>query len=455
MTTKDSREYSLFTGCLIPSKFPFIEKASRLVLEKLGIKLHNIEGASCCPNQMAIQSSDKQLWYTIAARNLALAEKNGCNILSLCNGCYDTLKTVNTKLKGDEKFRDEINSRLADVGLEYHGEIEVKHIIQVLHDDIGMNAIEKNSVNTFDNYKFAPFVGCHVKRPMDHMGFDDPEKPYYLVDLIRSTGAKTAQYIEEHSCCGGGLAVGRELDAVPYARRVLRSAEDAGGAAVVVNCPYCFAQLFRNERMIDDFYSEKMTIPIFYITQLLGLALGFKPEELGLPKHFKLSIGREEELVKSILEPAAVADVYNHEISRDQLEICRGCLACTDDCSTAMATSEYNPEEILELVLSGRTDEAVRRKDIWYCMNCHECIQHCPQDFGMVKLIVRLKNLAYAEGLQPEVVNHRREEMKKSGLSFPPDTECRAELGLCECTPPTMNEFRKLIDDITTDNLNE
>ena len=143
--------------------------------------------------------------------------------------------------------------------------------------------------------------------------------------------------------------------------------------------------------------------------------------------------------------------MFNEEVTREQLEICNRCQACTDDCSTAMTTSLYHPEELVEMVLEGKVDEVLKREDIWFCMNCHECIDKCPQGFGMVKFIVRLKNLAAERGIKPEVVAHRIEELKKSGFSFPPDTECREDMGLLECEPPEMVMFKKIMDELSSE----
>ncbi|UCH89211.1 MAG: 4Fe-4S dicluster domain-containing protein [Thermoplasmata archaeon] len=452
MIKSDSKEYSLFTGCLIPSKFPFIEKASRMVLEKLGVKLHAIEGASCCPNQMAIQSSSYELWEVLAARNLSLAEQNGHDILSLCNGCYDTLKTINSRLKNDEKFKNEINLLLKNFGLEYHGDIDVKHILQVLHDDIGLNAIDTKVDKRLKNLKCAPFVGCHVKRPMDHMGFDDPEKPYYLEDLVKVIGGDVISYPEKHSCCSGGLSIARSDDVAPSARRMLKSILDSGGEALVVNCPYCFAQFFRNIKEVNDIYSDSIELPVFYITQLIGVAFGFEPEEMGMNIHYDFSSGTEETVVEHILSTGQDHEVHSGEVTASQLEICSGCRACTDDCSTAMVVPEYHPEEILDLVLSGKVEEALKRPDIWYCMNCHECIQHCPQNFGMVKLLVRLKNLAVQNGIFPEVVANRRASLQDTSYSFEPDNELRQKMGLDKIKGPELEAFRKLVEEVVRGN---
>lgn len=455
MKKHDSKKYSLFTGCLIPSKFPFIEKATRAVFRVLDIELMDIKDASCCPNQMAVKSSDNALWYTLAARNLCLAESAGYDIMSLCNGCYDTLKTVNSKLKVDDQFREKINALLAEYDLEFKGSIRVKHVVQVLHDDVGQLAIERLTVNPLEGFKCASFMGCHVKRPMDHMGFDDPEDPTYLSDLIKVIGGVPISYSQQTSCCGGGLSIGRKDDVVPAARRVLRSALEADAQALVVNCPFCFAQFFRSEKDIQEIYNDGLKLPIFYITQLMGLAFGLSPEELGIPLQYKISSSGEKEFVEELLEEKIDESIFSDEVTLSQLKICEKCSACIDDCQTAMTTSDYKPEEILKLVLAGNVDEVLKRDDIWFCMNCHECTQQCPQGFGMVKLISWLKNQAYKKGIYPEVVGHRLSELHESGYSFPVDMGKRKELSLPEIKVPDMTKLRKLIKETTGESSDE
>jgi heterodisulfide reductase subunit B len=445
MTTGDKKNFSLFTGCLIPSKYPFIEMSSRRVLEGLGLTLHEIEGASCCPNQMAIQAADKDLWYTVAARNLALAERNDVDILALCNGCFDTLKSVNSELKADRELRERINERLDEFDLEFRGSIDVKHIIQVLHDDVGTNVIDKACPVRLNRFAFAPFVGCHVKRPMDHMGFDDPENPFYLKAIIKSTGAKLTRFHGSNECCGGGFSIGRKDDVVPAARRLLHEVRDSGGDALVVNCPYCFNQFATGERKANELYFEDIGVPVLYITELVGLAMGIDPTELGLHLHYGVSVGGEKELAERILGKPVDDSALTDEVTRRQLDTCKRCLACTDDCPAAMTVPDYHPEEVIDLVLEGRIDEAIARADIWYCINCHECVEHCPQGFGMVKLWILLKNLAAERGLAPEVLDHRLDALEASGFAFEPDEEIREECGLDCIQAPDMETFKRLI----------
>jgi ferredoxin len=230
---------------------------------------------------------------------------------------------------------------------------------------------------------------------------------------------------------------------------VFRSAMGEGGTALVVNCPYCFAQFFSAERRIRDIYFEGLDLPVFYVTELVGLAMGLDPGALGLPLHYAASAGREREWVAGLEGAPAPNAVFDAEVTRAQLETCRRCLACVDDCQTATAVETYRPAELLELVLQGRTEEALARPDLWYCINCHECVQRCPQGFGMVRLLVRLKNMAIARGIRPEAIQHRFEELARSGFSFAPDEEARRECGLGGIHGPEPSDIERLIRQVT------
>jgi heterodisulfide reductase subunit C len=284
------------------------------------------------------------------------------------------------------------------------------------------------------------------------MGFEDLKEPYYLRDLIKVIGGEPISYSEQYSCCGGGLSVGRKDDVVPSARRILLSSLDAGAKAIVTNCPFCFAQFYRSQKEINDIYAEGLHLPVFYITQLMGLTFGISPEELGMELHHKDSVGNEKELIKQFLSEKIDERVFTDEITKSQLELCAKCFACTDDCPTAMTTSEYHPEEILELILNGKVDEAIKREDIWFCMNCHECIERCPQRFGMVKLIVRLKNLAVASGIYPDVIGRRTTELHDSGYSFSPAMDIREEVDLPKISMPDIKKLRKLMEETKAEN---
>jgi CoB--CoM heterodisulfide reductase subunit B len=432
-----TKTYSLYTGCLIPSRYPSIELSSRKVLGHLGVNLVELNDTTCCPNQMAIKSTDEKLWLLMAARNLAIAEKNGYDILSLCNGCYNTLKTVNTKLKNNDKLRDELNKELLDFGLEFHGTIKVKHILEVLKNDLGITTIEKSLTRNLEGLSAALHYGCHVIRPEDNLGFDDPKNPKSLDSLVELLGINNVDYPEKHLCCGGGLKIGNVEDAASFARKKLMHMKNNNANCIVVPCPYCRAQLESAQVEIRENYNEKFGLPVFYYTELLGLAMGYPPEDLGifLPGAF---VEEKKGLLNTVLGIKPKSEIFNETVTKEQLEICSECLACADDCSTVMV-SDYNLKELIELALEGKLDELLERKDIWHCMNCHECIDHCPQGFGMVKFIFRLKNLAIERGICPDVITHRDVALSESGFAFKMDSKLRKKLGL----PPIKNINKK------------
>jgi CoB--CoM heterodisulfide reductase subunit B len=422
------KRYSLYTGCLIPSRYPSIEISSRKVLGDLNIELLNLKETTCCPNQMAIKSTDEDLWELLAARNLAIAEKNGCDILSLCNGCYNTLKTVNSALKNNDSLRNKINDELACFGLEFMGNIKVKHILEVLHDDIGITAIEKLVVRRFEDLRAATHYGCHVTRPEDNMGFDDPKEPKSLDKLVALLGIKSVEYPEKQLCCGGGLKIASTEDAASFARKKIMHIIENGATCIIVSCPYCRAQFESAQAEIRENYNEKLNLPVFYYTELLGLAMGYTPEELGL---FVSESNPEpkRKVLESIFGKPPSKDIFDETVTKEQIKTCMDCQACVDDCSSAMV-ADYHPDELWKLALDGKFDELINREDIWYCMNCHECIDRCPQGFGLVKLIFRLKNLAIDHGICPDVIIHRDSELSDSGYAFKHNAELRKSLGL-------------------------
>jgi CoB--CoM heterodisulfide reductase subunit B len=446
------KNYSIYVGCLIPSRYPSIEVASRMVLGNLNVKLHDIEGATCCPNQMAIKSTDEAAWELIAARNVAIAEKKGYDIVSLCNGCYNTLKTINSKLKNDDKLRKKINDDLSGMGLEFKDKIKVKHLLEVLINDIGSMTIEKALTRNLDGLSVATHTGCHVTRPEDNKSFDDTKVPETLDKLVKLLGIESIDYADKYLCCGGGLKIASTEDAAAFARKKLMQIRESGADCIVVPCPYCRAQFESAQKEIKEYFNEKFDLPVFYISELIALAMGFSPDELGL---FVLEANPEvkKRLLDRVLGKQPEREIFDEIVTKEQLKICSDCLACADDCSSA-SIMDYHPEELVQLALDGKLDEILKRKDIWYCMNCHECIENCPQGFGMVKLIFRLKNLAIQHGIYPEVISHRDTELASSGYAFKPNDELRKKLGLPPIKALKEDEIKKIICGTGVDKVN-
>ena len=195
-----SSKYLIFLGCAVPYRVSSYEISARKVLEKLGVELVEMPEFNCCGLPLDPVSHETML--ILATRNLALAEQTGLNILTLCPGCAGTLKKVNKILKEDTALREQINGHLKDSGLEFKGTVETKHLLQVLKEDVGLEKIREAVVNPLTMLKVAEHVGCHLLRPKEYIGFDNPEDPQTLKTLIEATGATCLDYIDETECCG-------------------------------------------------------------------------------------------------------------------------------------------------------------------------------------------------------------------------------------------------------------
>jgi heterodisulfide reductase subunit B len=159
--------YAFFWGCSIPAKYPYLEKATRLVLERLDVPYRDLDNFTCCPEKTLVNNMNPELWKVTAARNVAVAEEADMGILTACTGCYSTLKSISSHLRVYTEDLNFVNERLKEVGLEYSGanHKSIKHIIQYLHDDLGLTKLQRSLVKTMKGMRIAVHGGCHLVRP--------------------------------------------------------------------------------------------------------------------------------------------------------------------------------------------------------------------------------------------------------------------------------------------------
>jgi len=276
-------EYKLFPGCTIGNRIPFIEASARKVFDKLGIKTSDAAFA-CCPDPVGFNSVDHTSWLAMGARNLTLAEAEGKDIVSLCNGCFQTLKLVNTELNHNEHEKEKINKILKGIGKEFKGSINVKHFVEVLHD-YGPEKIKEFVTHDFSGLKVACHTGCHYNRPSEIVQMDDPMEPVKLRELVAATGATPIEYSEEMLCCGSGVGNAEEAPSMQLLANKFSSAVKAGADVFVVICPACFQQMDTNQKKAGTQSNNEFKIPILYLTELYALAFGFNPDDLGLKFH--------------------------------------------------------------------------------------------------------------------------------------------------------------------------
>jgi heterodisulfide reductase subunit B len=278
------KSYALFLGCTIPARQPNYELSARKTLEKLGVELVDLDNFTCCCPP-PIQSINLETSQAVAAYNICLAEEAGLDIVALCNGCFESLAMANAALKKDKQLKAKINKILAEVGKEFKGTIEVKHFLQVLIDDIGVEEIKASVIKPLSNLKVAPFYGCHSLRPSELLEFDDPERPHILEDLIEALGAESVEYRDKLKCCGGLLRGVSDDLALDLAREKLVNTSKAGAECITTLCPFCFVALDIGQLQVKSKFNEVYDMPIIHYSELLALALGVAPEELALRSH--------------------------------------------------------------------------------------------------------------------------------------------------------------------------
>ncbi|MGB8779715.1 MAG: CoB--CoM heterodisulfide reductase iron-sulfur subunit B family protein [Candidatus Bathyarchaeia archaeon] len=271
-------KYLMFLGCAIPYRVSAYEISARKVLQKLGVELVEMPEFNCCGLPLDPVSHETML--VLAARNLAMAEQKGLNIIALCPGCAGTLKKVSKMLKEDRALREEINKHLKEAGLEFKGTVNAKHMMQVLIEDVGLDKIKKAIVKPLTMIKVAEHNGCHILRPKEYIGFDDPEDPQTLKTLIEATGATCLDYLDETECCGAPSVGVNDKIALQLARDKLNHIKKVEAQALITICPFCHIMYDTNELRIEKMFNEVYGIPVLHYPQLLGLAMGLPPEEL-------------------------------------------------------------------------------------------------------------------------------------------------------------------------------
>ncbi|MFB0561021.1 MAG: CoB--CoM heterodisulfide reductase iron-sulfur subunit B family protein [Candidatus Lokiarchaeia archaeon] len=275
--------YLFYLGCLIPYRVPSYEIAARKVLEKFDIELMNMPEFNCCG--LPVDPINHEMMLVLAAWNLCLAEQEELNIMTLCPGCNGTLLKANRIIKENDRVREKVNSFLNADGMEFKGNTEVKHLIQVLMKDIGPEKIKEKIVNPLNGLKVVEHYGCHILRPMEYSDFGSSENPVILRCLIKPTGATCLDYVNKSECCGYPIMAIDEKIPFQLARDKLRHMKEVEADVLITICPSCYLAFDVNQSRIEKLFNEKFELPVFHYPELLALAMGIKPDELAFKDH--------------------------------------------------------------------------------------------------------------------------------------------------------------------------
>ncbi len=272
-------KYSYYPGCSLHGNAIDYQMSINAACEKLGMELVEIDNWNCCGATSAAAEGQK-FALALGAMNLMKCEDE--EVVASCNACYLRLSQVKVKFAQYPELAKELTEIIT--GSDDQSKItkpKVKHLLQVLVEDVGLKKIRENVLNPLKDLKVVPYYGCQIVRPG---GFDDPEQPKSLDNLLSSLGAEVLPFYRKTRCCGSSLIVSNEDLALKMVNELLSEAHQAGAQVIAVTCPICQLNLDAYQEKTNRRFGKNYNIPIIYFTQLMGVAFGIEPGKLGLGK---------------------------------------------------------------------------------------------------------------------------------------------------------------------------
>ncbi|MBI5234991.1 MAG: CoB--CoM heterodisulfide reductase iron-sulfur subunit B family protein [Deltaproteobacteria bacterium] len=277
-------KYAYYPGCASKSITKEADETTRIVSAAFGMELHDMLKANCCGAGL-LADYDRQLHLALNARIFAEAEVMGMDILTICSTCLMVMSVANRDLKKDPALLTATNAVLEKAGLHYSGNVRIKHLLWALIEDVGLDAVKKKIKRPLKAIKVAPFYGCHSLRPSDALGFEDPELPHSLDDVIKAVGAEPVDYDGKTKCCGFQADLMAEDMAVSMTARRLKEGKTKGADCFVTPCPFCHINLDNYQGVAEKKTGGRIDMPVLHLAQLVGLALGLKAGDVGLERH--------------------------------------------------------------------------------------------------------------------------------------------------------------------------
>ena len=271
-----------YPGCSLHSTAREYDISFQLVCRKLGIELQEIPHWVCCGSSPAHVTSHL-LSIVLPCKNLILAEEMGLDtVVAPCAACFNRLKIAKQEVAEDSKLKKEVEEVL---GKPSAGKIEVKHPLQVIIEDVGLEKVEEMASRKLQGLKVASYYGCLLVRPPSVINFDDPEDPQSMDNLVSALGGEALPWAFKTECCGASFSLSETDIVFELSGEILNEALEAGAECILVACPLCQSNLDLRQKGIEKRRGRKFNLPILYFTELLGLALGLNMHELGLSRH--------------------------------------------------------------------------------------------------------------------------------------------------------------------------
>jgi heterodisulfide reductase subunit B len=277
------KQFAYFPGCSLEKIALSYHISSLESTKKLGVELKELEDWNCC-GATTYFHVDQLLANALMARNLAMAEKDGLDLVAPCSACYKNAYFTNKYLKEDPDLSEHINYALEEDNLQFKGSIEVYHLIEVFADEIGMEEIKSKVSNPLEGLKVAAYYGCQIVRPKKNG--NNAENPQFFEELISAIGAEPVNFANRLRCCGGSLIMTSRHAALDMVRNILQNAVDNQAEVIATACPLCQINLECYQAQVNEEFGTSYAVPVLYFTQLIGLALGISPKKLGMGKEF-------------------------------------------------------------------------------------------------------------------------------------------------------------------------
>ena len=276
--------FAYYPGCSARSTCAELNEATHRVATRLGLALTQLESATCT-GARELRAIDPIGFFTLNVRILALAEREGLPLMTICNTCTLNLLDAHAAFVDDPELAQKVNGALADEGLRYSGRTRISHFLWVLYEDIGVERLRDLVVRPLNGLSVAAFYGCHITRPPQRYGFVDSRNNVALERLAELLGCRPIDYSGRTECCGFHTAAHDERVAIKLTGQHIKSARSGGAKAMVTPCPLCHTVLDGFQREIEKDMGETLDMPVLHLPQLVGLALGLTPEELRLDRH--------------------------------------------------------------------------------------------------------------------------------------------------------------------------
>ena len=273
-------KYAYYPGCSLHSTAREYGESAQALCQLLEIQLEEVPEWTCCGATSA-HSTDRLLSVALPVKNLLEVQKMNQEMLVCCAACYNRHRMANRVMQEEEDERRKINEIL---GQEYEGTVKVRHLLDILINDYGLEKVKQKMKKELKGLRVVSYYGCLLNRPPDTVAFDDPEDPVSLDKIVEIAGATPVDWSYKTECCGGSFSLNRTEIVIKLCHDILKTAKEEETDCLTVACPLCQANLDMRQQQIEREYQEELNLPVFFFTQLLGLAGGIPPRSLGLDK---------------------------------------------------------------------------------------------------------------------------------------------------------------------------